>query len=177
MIKESTVVRDLNTYKYMSNKYYKVLECLNVDDMIKDAVVCPFLTEDLLEEDCLADYSENNLPYYMNIVEAFGTTWVFINSYGDAVDQVHINKDGSVYGSSQECISPELGAGMYYAGDEVSFMGALKAFETDEGWLWNSVERNCKTKSLRMSLETLENFIEERKDYLIAQARSEKWIK
>ncbi len=169
MIKNDAVVREFNT-KEMNNDYYKVVECININDMIKDAQVCPYVAEELLDES-IEEYDPKYLGYYINVVEAFDKVFVFVNSYGDSISTVHINKDGTVYGSSQGFASPDLNNGNYYAGDEISYMGKVEPFETDQEWLWNSIQRDCKCLDLKLSKETLGKLITTKKEYLEQQMK------
>lgn len=174
MINKNSIVRKFG--REMNNDYYQVLEIIDKDAWMKDAVVCPYLAEEMIEKEYLEYYEDSSkgvrsmCDMYVNIVEAFDKVWVFLHQYGDSVSTVHINKDGSVWGSSYGVPSLDLRDGRYYAGDEISYMGEKEPFETDQSWLWNSVEIDCKTKCFGISKESVKEFIELRKDYLKEQA-------
>jgi hypothetical protein len=156
------------------NDYYKTVEVIDVGKCISDAFVCPYTAEMILEEYEDETYSElidgnNSLGYYINVVEAFEKTWVFVNTYGDPISNVFIDKDGEVRASAHEC-TPDLDGECYYAGDEVSIIGYTEAFDSNSSWLWNSVERNVKQVCLGVSVETFKKLTQLRKDYLQEQA-------
>lgn len=165
-LNENTIFRRYQ--REMFNDYVKIAEVIDVDAWIRDAVVCPYLAEEMISDEFFEYYDDDN---YVNIVKAFDKTWVFINQYGDAVTSVHVNKDGTVYGSSYGVPSPDLQDGMYYAGDEISYMGKVSPYDSDQSWLWSSVEVNCEQKHYAISKESMQRFIEARIEYLKEQAK------
>lgn len=167
----NVIERPYNTRNIMHNQYYQVNERIDVDAWIKDCVVCPYLAQEIIEEGYMDEYDGNgHFALYVNIIEAFGKTWVCLNQYGDRITTVHVNFDGEVIGSSHGIPSLDLDDKCYYVGDEPTHMGYMDKFEHVSQWVWKGFELDCKVVQLQISTATMKRFVEMRKDYLIDQA-------
>ncbi len=161
IIKDTTVVRDYSKRgtDLVQGKYYSVLEAINVDDLINDCHISPDL-----EGYCFGD--EDSLTgFEFLIIEAFDKTYVTISGLGDVPDIVYKSIDGMVYtATGSNCLSIDLSGGYYYVGDEFTEVAQEEAYESEQSWLWSSLDINPTIKVLGISEATMRKLLEVRKD-------------
>lgn len=163
-IEENSLVRILGNK--MNNDYYQELQVINVDKLIEDVYLDPCDCELSLE--CLSEYEdEGYFTYDFFILEAFDKTYIGMSQLGDTPSIVYKNKDGTVLCCSGDYCIPDLQGGYHYVGDECTVIGKEDPYESDSAWLWDSVERNPKVKTLGISKKTMNRLMEVRKEDLI----------
>lgn len=157
-----------------NNKYYECRGIIHKEAWMNDAVVSKDLAEEMLEEDFIDTYNpDDGFPVYLAIVEAFDKVFVALHTYGDGIDTCAIDMDGEVYGAFGNFACPDLQTKSYYMGDETVLLGNMEPYDTDDQWVWHSVQYNCQNKQFIVSKATMKEFIDMRKDYLMKILKGE----
>ena len=153
-------IKALKMQEGMNNNYVETLLVVDIDNILKDLYIPEYIKEDLLEDGFLDEYDSGD--YELVVVEcSYGEeVYVTLNSFpSDTGEYVYKDKDGSVWVSSQ-LPSADLQDKSYYAGDETIMLGEGNPFDTDQSWLWNSLAKVYKYKTLSVSKETMAALVE-----------------
>jgi hypothetical protein len=149
----------------MNNEYISHLKVIEIDKILEDLFIPEWILDEILEDGFIEEYESGDHEIVV-VQYDYKTSLVALNTFpSDQGEYVYIDKDGSIW-VANNLPSVDLIGGSYYAGDESICIGQQCCFETDQSWLWNSLNKVNHYQNLRVSKDTMEKVVYKLKEGL-----------